>query len=373
MSTQQKYDVIVVGAGVIGCTIAYRLAQNKLKVAVFDKGRPGCEASRAAAGMLAPHADVFHAAPPVLQALCTESLALYPAFVNELQDLTGINIGYQTGGSICLATDFAEAQLLAGLAERLLQQGRAPQELAQEELRQRVPGITDSIEGALFLEGDHYVNNRELMTALTGACSRVGVHLVSSEPVMEVLSQNRQVTGVRLPRGIVEAGSVINAAGCWAGGLSPSGTELAVRPSRGQMVCINVQPQLYSSLIHSSECYVVPWPDGRVLIGSTLENVGYRNEVTAGGVEHLLHAALRLLPSLETGILTETWAGLRPATPDDLPILGPARDYENFFYATGHFRNGILLAPVTAALLSDTILHGVAPDPLKPFLDSRFK
>lgn len=366
-------DIIVIGAGIIGCSIAYRLSKEGLQVTVIERGKPGEEASRAAAGMLTPQADAAHGLQGPLSELCHASHALYPEFVVELEEETGIKIGYQTGGSIFIALDFKEAEALAGLLERQLKGGKRAEELSAQQLKEIEPALAENIEASVYLPADHYVDNRKLMTALVAVAANRGVEFVTGFPVVGLEFKHNLVKGVHTPEGIFKGGTIINAAGCWAGLVDTSNRiRLPVRPIRGQMVCLEKQPQPLSHLIHSTGCYLVPWPDGRILVGSTLENVGFNKEVTAHGIQQLLQAAIRLVPSLQSAPIREIWAGLRPDAQDNLPILGHTQ-ISNLIIATGHFRNGILLAPITAQLIVELIVSGQSSISLEPFLPQRFQ
>ncbi|MFQ6113481.1 MAG: glycine oxidase ThiO [bacterium] len=366
-------DVLVIGAGIIGCSIAYRLAKEGLRVTVIERAQPGEEASRAAAGMLAPQADAAHGLQGPLSELCYASHVLYPEFVAELEEETGIRIGYQTSGSILVAADFKEAQALAGLLERQLSAGRQAEELSTQQLKELEPALADNIQVGVYLPDDHYVDNRKLLRALAAAAASQGVQFLTGVPVIALEYKHSRVVGVRIPERVLSGGTIINAAGCWAAQVDPSDRiTLPVRPIRGQMVCLDKQPQPVYHLVHSSGCYLVPWPDGRILVGSTLENVGYNKEVTAKGIQQLLEAALKLVPSLESATIRKVWAGLRPDTQDNLPILGTT-NISNLVVAAGHFRNGILLAPITARLITELIVGGQSSISLEPFQQNRFE
>ncbi|MFQ5865160.1 MAG: glycine oxidase ThiO, partial [bacterium] len=330
-------DIIVIGAGIIGCTIAYRLAKEGLRVMVIERGQPGEEASRAAAGMLAPHAEAAHGLQGPLSELCHASHALYPEFVAELEEESGAKIGYQTNGSIFVAADFKEAQALAGLLERQHSADRQAEELSAKQLRDLEPELAEDIQVGVYLPNDHQVDNRKLMSALVSATARQDVQFLTGSPVIGLEFKRTRVVGVRIPERTLSGGTIINAAGCWAGQVDrTTRLTLPIRPIRGQMVCLEKQPQPLHHLIHSTGCYLVPWPDGRILVGSTLENVGYNKEVTAHGIQQLLDAALKVVPSLESARIREVWAGLRPDTQDNLPILGTT-SISNLIMATGHF------------------------------------
>ncbi|HEX9653699.1 MAG TPA: glycine oxidase ThiO [bacterium] len=366
-------DILIIGGGIIGCSIAWRLAQQKARVTVIEKGEPGLEASWAAAGMLAPQSESAHGLRDAMSALCYASHALYPEFIDELQAASGVNIGYRTTGSIYLAADFNEAEALAGLVERQLTAGRRAEELSHQQLHEMEPALTSNIEAAIFLPDDHHVDNRALMKALVSAGSAVGVKFLNHTQVVGLVVKHDRAAGLRTATGVLECDKVINAAGCWAGVVETGNRlKLPLRPIRGQIVCLEMQPQPLHHLIHSAGCYLVPWPDGRILVGATLENAGFDKRVTAAGVQQLLAAAIKSVPALASASMRDTWAGLRPDTPDNLPILGETA-IANLFAATGHFRNGILLAPITAKLVSEVVLSGESPVSLGAFRPQRFE
>ncbi len=366
-------DILIIGGGVIGCAIAWRLAQQGAKVTVVEKNEPGLEASWAAAGMLAPQSEAAHGLRGAMDELCYASHALYPDFVKELEEASGVKIGYRTTGSIYTAADFKEAQALAGLLERQLAAGKRAEEVSHQQLYEMELALARNIEAAIFLPDDHHVDNRLLMKALVAAGSALGVTFLNHTHALGLVLKGDRAAGVRTPAGVLECQIIVNAAGCWSGLIETENrVPLPLRPVRGQMVCLEIKPQPLHHLIHSTGCYLVPWPDGRILVGSTLENVGFDKRVTAEGVQQLLAAAINVAPALASATVGDVWAGLRPDTPDNLPILG-ATAIANFIAATGHFRNGILLAPITAQLISELILTGASSTPLDAFRPQRFQ
>lgn len=361
-------EIVIIGAGVIGCSIAYEMAKKGYGVTVIEKGQPGSEASWAAAGMLAPLVEAAHHVPQALTTLFEASHDMYPSFVHDLVEETGIAIGYQQNGSLLVATDYQEAAVLAGLLERLVKADEAVEDLTAKQLHARQPGLAATVQSALFFANDHHINNRDLMHALLAACSERGVEFQTGVPVLEFETEGKRVTAVRTREGSVGGDVIINTAGAWAGVLDKS---LPVRPIRGQIVCLQTGKQPFRHLIHSPDCYLVPWPDGRVLVGATMENVGFEKKVTAAGVHSLLSAALKIAPILQGAAIQDMWAGLRPDTSDNLPILGRG-EFENYIVAAGHFRNGILLAPITAKLIAELVLTGKSAEALAPFRPDRF-
>lgn len=368
---QKNNEVIIIGGGIIGCAIAHRLAGEGVGVTVIERGEPGREASWAAAGMLAPQAESAHSVPESLAELFEASHALYPAFVADLKEETGIHIDYQTNGSIMVAMDYQETKMLAGLLERHLESGRNVEELTARQVEEKQPGLSEAVEAALFFPEDHAVDNRQLMAALVEGASRRGVSFLNHTPVLGLTFEGERVSGARIPGRVVAGDTVILAAGCWTDSIETGEVVTGVRPVRGQIVCLENKPQTLRHLIHSSGCYIVPWPDGRAIVGSTLENAGFDKRVTAEGASKLLSAAIKTVPGLRAATVLDHWAGLRPNTPNDLPLLGKT-GYSNLILATGHFRNGILLAPITAQLISELILSDTTSLSLKPFGVKRF-
>jgi len=364
-------DVIVVGAGAIGCAIAERLSREGLFVTLIDRAHPGTEASWAAAGMLAPLAEAAHSTPPQLERLLETSHSLYREFIGEIEERSGLKIGFQGGGSLAVALDYQETKLLAGLLERMLANGKAVEELSFKQLRERHPALSEKVQSALFFPQDTFVNSRELVKALVTAAQNNGACLISNTAVVGLTVEGQNVTGVETVHGPIPGGKTIIAAGSWSGHLDRR-LNLTIRPVRGQIVQLQSNTRCVSSLIHSSGCYIVPWPDGRTLVGSTLENVGFNKQTTAAAAQSLLAAAFALVPKLSTAAVTDVWAGLRPDTRDNLPIIGNS-SLGNLILATGHFRNGILLTPITARLISELILSGAPSISLEPFRFDRFE
>lgn len=369
---KESSDVVIIGAGIIGCAIAHRLAQQGLTVTIIDRGYPGGEASSAAAGMLAPQAEATHGLKGPFADLCLASHRLYSEFVAEIVEQTGIEIAYRKPGTLYVATDYVEAEALAGLLERQRAAGLPAEELTADEVRKFEPALAETVQVGVYLPEDHHVDNRRLIEALAVAAAQQGVRFITHTPVIDLMVEGDRAIGVRTPGGMIAGGIIVNAAGSWAGLVAPQlQKHIPVRPIRGQMLCLKQSTPSIRHLVYSGHCYLVPWPDGRALVGATMENVGYDKRVTAQGIGHLLQAALALVPSLAEATITEMWAGLRPGTPDDRPILGRTPDVE-MIVATGHFRNGILLAPITAKLISELITSGQPSIPLEPFAPTRF-
>jgi glycine oxidase len=364
-------DVIIVGGGVIGCSIALRLARAGLKVTLMERGRVGCEASRAAAGMLSPQAEASEPGP--FLDLCLRSRAMYPQFAELLKDASGIDIEYRDEGTLCVALEGEDPAQVARWASWQKTAALPLEELSAADIAAREPLVTKSAARAIFVPGDHQVENRRLMDALDAAIRRAGVEVVEGARVEALLIEGRRAVGVICNDAPVRAGAIVVAAGSWSSRLlQPAGLRVRVTPARGQMLAVRGGAARPRHVLHSSRVYAVPRNDGRVVIGATVEYVGFNKAVTAGGIRGLLDAAIELAPSLADCEVVETWAGFRPDTEDHLPIIGPC-EVTNLFLATGHFRNGILLAPVTAELLGECILRQTTPDELRPFGINRFE
>jgi glycine oxidase len=362
-------DVVIVGGGVIGCSLALRLAQAGLQVAVYERGRIGGEASRAAAGMLSPQAEASEPGP--FFDLAFHSRALYRDFAAQLTELSGIDIEYKDEGTLAVALVGEKTDGMDGWASWQTDANLQLEHLPAATLRHLEPALTESASRAIYIPGDHQVENRRLMDALDTAIRRAGVEVIEGKAVDSIIVEQGKAIAI-ISDGIrTDAGVIIVAAGSWSGGLlAPLGLNAQTIPARGQMIALRGAVHLHH-VVHANHCYVVPRNDGRILIGATVEYVGFQKAVTAGGIGALLKAAIAVVPSLAGCEIIETWAGLRPDTADHLPVLGPS-GIERLILATGHFRNGILLAPITAQLLAAYIIDNRAPLALQPFSVERF-
>jgi glycine oxidase len=399
MAHHSAADVVVVGGGVIGLGIAWRAALAGMTVTVVDEA-PGRGASWAAAGMLAPVTEVHYGERPLL-ALNLAAAARWPSFAAEVQEASGQPVGYRPGGTLAVARDADDNAALEDLYRFQLRCGLEVERLRSRECRQLEPGLAPSIRGGVLAAGDHQVDNRALVEALLAACQRCGVRLVEGR-VAELSVEGDRVTGVVLggtgdggedtgsgptpsrpagsapsvpAGGTLPAGVVVLAAGCWSGGLGGLAAEALppVRPVKGQLLYLRGpagQP-LCSRNVRGLEVYVVPRGDGRVVVGATVEEQGFDTTMTAGAVHDLLRAALELLPDAAELELAETVVGLRPGSPDNAPMLGPAGP-DGLVVATGHYRNGILLTPVTADAIAELLATGRVPEAIAPFSPGRF-
>jgi len=364
-------DVIVVGGGVIGCSIAWRLAQSGLKVTVFERGRVGCEASRAAAGMLSPQGEAQGPGP--FFDLCLRSRGMYRSFAEELTEASGIDVEYKDDGTLFVILEGEDDQATTKWVSWQLEAGLSLEQVSSDDLRKQEPAVTELATRAIFLPEEHQVDNRRLMDALEIAIKHAGVELIEGADVSALTLERGRVTGVVSAAKRFDAGLVIVAAGTWTSQLlEPLGLNVKVIPARGQMIAVRGNACPITRVLHSSKVYVVPRNDGRILIGATVEYQGFHKAITAGAMKRLLDAAVELVPSLGELEIVETWSGLRPDTADHLPTIGPT-GVDRLLLATGHFRNGILLAPVTADSIERVINNGRVSDDVKPFAIARFE
>lgn len=361
-------DVVVIGAGVQGCAVAWRLAQAGRDVLVLERSIPGAEASSAAGGILSPGVEALEPGP--FHDLGRASLARYPAFVAELEAATGVALGLRRGGTLEVALDDQHARVLAGRAARLEKAGLPVTVLDDAEVRRLEPGLSPEARGALWFEDEASLDPRLLGRALAIAAQRAGARFLTGQ-VRAIRHEGGRVVGVDHEGGPVDAPVVVLAAGSWslqvAGHGLPAG---AVRPVRGQIALLDTRPPLLSRVIFSGHGYVVPRADGRVLCGSTMEEVGFEKAVTAAGLHHVLAVGMGIAPALGRAPVVETWSNFRPASPDGEPILGPGA-VPGLLYATGHTRNGILLCPITADAVAACALGTRPPVDLTPFSPTR--
>ena len=374
MPHQPAADVVVVGGGAIGLAVAWRAAQAGMAVTVVDQA-PGRGASWAAAGMLAPVTEVHYGERQLL-ALNLAAAARWPSFAAELEEAAGQPVGYRPGGTLAVARDADDNAALEDLYQFQLRCGLEVERLRSRECRQLEPSLAPSIRGGVLAAGDHQVDNRALVQALVVACERAGVRLVEGR-VADLAVEGGRVTGVVLAASgeRLAAGTVVLAAGCWSGGIGGLAAEALppVRPVKGQLLYLRgpADQPLCSRNVRGLEVYVVPRGDGRVVVGATVEEQGFDTRVTAGAVHDLLRAALELLPEVAELELAETVVGLRPGSPDNAPMLGPAGP-DGLVVATGHYRNGILLTPVTADAIAELLASGRVPELIAPFGPERF-
>jgi glycine oxidase len=346
--------VIVVGGGIIGLSLAIALRKRQARVLLVERGEPGREASHAAAGMLA---DSGMEIPSALQELATASALMYPEFVHELQDESGMNVDLRDEGTLLFLPGKDALRHASFPAERL-----PPERLAELE-----PALAGQSRPAIYLR-ERSVDPRALTRAAFKAAQHREVDISSGTQATAVLISEGRAIGVNTGRTTYSAPAVVNCAGAWAGQLGPYA--FSTRPVKGQMLAVTGGPKL-RHVIRAPEVYVVPRSDGRILIGATVEEAGFDKRTDAETIQLLHQAATRLVPALAGARRHEAWAGLRPGTPDDLPILGATRT-SGYFVAAGHFRDGILLAPVTAQVMAQVVTGAKTDHALAAFSPERF-
>jgi glycine oxidase len=350
-------EVVVIGAGVMGCASAYALATLGAQVTLLERAVPGAEASSAAAGILG--AQVESLEHPEQEAMLVRARQGYGAWAEMLQAETGIPTGYRVSGVLKLARTDEEFAKLAVRATAQERAGLRAEMLDAKAALEAEPECNPSIAGAAYFPDDAQVDPPALLRALVAANARAKVRLITGAVVQRVLVERDQCTGVVLGDGILRADATILAAGSWSKmvpGVPDSVPD--VKPARGQMVLVEERPPRVRTILFGDGGYVVPRGDGRVLCGSTLELVGFRKEVTAGGVHSILTTALALAPGLVNATVTSFWSNFRPYTVTGAPLMG-ASPLPGLFLATGHHRNGILLAKVTADAVADAVLKGL--------------
>ena len=353
-----SHDAIIIGAGLIGSAIAFRLEQEGLQVAVLEKNAPGREASWAGAGMLSPAPDSPASIP--LVPFGRASLSLYPQFVAEIEEISGKRAGYRDDGTIELLFSADAGRELSTLIALHHALGLPTEPLPLDEATKLEPAMAQRAQAAAYFPYEACVDNRALVEALLAATMTAGVKFFPDTPVREILIEHNRCTGVRTENGTTFAAqNVVLAAGAFSGLLKGIAPPVATRPIRGQMVALKYHGKPIRHVIRCERGYIVPRDSAepqRLVTGSTLEDAGFDKQITAGGIEKILFTAQELVPTLAKAEIVETWSGLRPDTPDHLPLLGPA-GVDGLTIATGHYRNGILLTPITAKLVREWIVE----------------
>jgi len=348
----KKFDVAIAGGGVIGGAIALELARAGLRVAVFDRQQPGQEASWASAGILSPAPEnpgVVSMVP-----LGKASMSLYPEFVAQVEEISGASVGFRPKGTLeALFSHDTKAELstIIALHHGL---GLKAEPLRAEDARELEPSLSEGVEAAVLRPEEASVDNRAMTSAILGAAKRSGAEIFAGNGAKAIWREGNRCAGLVLQDEKVAANSTIIAAGCFSATIEGLAPYAPVRPAKGQMAALRADELKIERVLWSERIYLVPRNDGRILAGATVEHAGFDKRVTAGGMDKILSAAIDLAPGLANARIEETWAGLRPDSPDHLPILGPT-DLDGLLMATGHFRSGILLTPITARLIREWI------------------
>jgi glycine oxidase len=375
MARTKHPDVVIIGGGLIGCLIALRLAQAGLRVTVLERGSPGGEASSAAAGMLSPQSEAIEPGP--FFDLCMASRRMYPKFTREVENLSRFKVDYRRDGTLLVATNQREQRELETIYRAQKRMGLSITQLRGRAVHSLVAGLAPKIDCGLFVPGDHSIDNEKLSAAVAVACARSGVAIRAGTSATQIVLKNGRVARVLVGdesgrSGEISAGQFVLAAGCWSAALvKPLGIRLPMRPCHGQMMEFEA-PRALPFVVRAGHAYLVPRSDRRIVVGTTSEYlVGFEKPITADGLQSLMDGALRIFPEFKHYKFLRAWAGLRPDTADHLPILGRG-GIPNLLFATGHFRNGILLAPITAEIIADLVVKGSTSQPIEAYQPARF-
>lgn len=366
----RRPDVAIVGGGIIGASIALELAAQNLAVTLFDRQLPGREASWAAAGMLSAAPDGLPAVP--LIPLAQESLRLYPAFVKEVEETSGKVAAFENHGALHLFPGKNAERDREELVAQYRALGISVEPLSMRQARDKESAIGAEIGAAAWHPDEARVDPRLLTEAVLSAAQNRGAQIRHDIAVTQILWDGNRCRGLVAGDQEFQASHVVVAAGSFSAGISgPHGPLAPTRPVRGQIAALRIPGFRLQHVLRSHEGYLVPRRDGRIIAGSTLEDAGFEKRVTPAGLRKVLAAAAKMLPHLDQAEIVETWSGLRPGTPDELPIIGPT-DLQGLLLATGHYRNGILLAPATSKLIAEWVVAGKTSFDASIFLPSRF-
>jgi glycine oxidase len=364
-------DVIVVGAGVIGTSIAYQLAKAGVKVMVFERGQVGGGATGASAGMIQINPD--RTTPTALSTLEVESARLFPAVATELLDRSGMDIGYRAAPLLHLAFHEGEEPQLRAHRAWQVDHGVAVAWLDRAAALDLEPALNPEVRAALYYPENHQVMPRTLARALARTAVDLGAVVREGASIDRILTNGDRVVGVAIGADVIHAGEVVIANGAWASSWSdPLHTPIPVRPVRGQMVALQTTGTGLRNVVSFAEGYMLSKPDGSTYVGTTVEEVGYDARPTAEGIARLLALVPRIAPRLADATFASAWAGLRPGTSDGLPLLGRLPGWHGVMIAAGHFRGGILLAPITGELVADLLARRRPRLPLEAFDPGRF-
>jgi glycine oxidase len=366
----KRLDVAIAGGGVIGGAIALELARAGLRVGLFDRQQPGMEASWASAGIISPAPENPGMIPMV--ELGKTSAALYPEFIAQVEEISGKSTGFRPKGTLeALFSREAKEELstIIALHHGL---GLKAEPLRAEDARELEPALSEEVEAAVLRPEESSVDNRALTGAMLDAAQRSGAEIIAGCGAKAIWREGGRCAGLALEHEKVEAKWTVIAAGCFSGGIEGIAAYAPVRPAKGQMAALRCPEVNIQRVLWSEKIYLVPRNDGRILAGATVEHAGFEKNVTAGGVAKIISAAIDLVPGLANARIEETWAGLRPDSPDHQPILGPT-DIEGLIMATGHYRSGILLTPITARLVREWITEQRVSEDWERFSPMRFR
>ncbi|RSD28648.1 glycine oxidase ThiO [Mesobacillus subterraneus] len=361
---RKHFDSLIIGGGIIGSSIAFQLAKRGYKVAVLEKGKIAGKASGAAAGILGTQTELTEDGP--LFRLACKSRSMYQTLIPELEDLSQLHIGCRNNGTYKVAVDQDQESELKRLIERQVGLGEQAEWLTIEELIEREPSVSRELRGAMFIPKDGQLEANELSLAFAKASVTLGAEVFEFTNVIDFILKDGKALGVKTIMGEILADSVIVASGAWSREvLERTGLTLPIIPVKGECFTVIPEKQLIQGTIFSHGCYIVPKRSGRVLVGATVKANSFDERVTVEGLSSLMEKAQTLLPDIGKAEWDRGWAGVRPQSADGQPFLGEHPDYKGLYIATGHFRNGILLAPVTGVLIAD-LLEGKTDQP-NPF------
>jgi glycine oxidase len=362
-------DVVVIGGGVIGCSIAYYLAKRGARVTVLERDLIGSHSSSAAAGILG--AQVEMAEPGPLSELCVKSRSMFPDLASELYRLTGIDIELIRTGVLRIAWTREEAEALYKRGVWQRERGGTADWWDRDRVRSVEPAVSDRIEGALYIPGDSHVSSSRLTRAFSYAAELLGAELIERCEVTALRAGKDRIERVESDRGTFQAEHVVLAAGAWSAALAGKlGLRLPVVPVKGESLAVYPRRALFERTLFAEGCYLVPKADGKVIVGATERAGDFTEWVTMDAIQKLTSEAVRLVPELADSTFIRAWSSVRPGSVDGLPFIGKFEPYRNLFVATGHFRNGILLSPVTGQGIAEMIAGEEVPD-LKPFSPNR--
>jgi glycine oxidase len=350
----KSYDAVIVGGGVNGSSIAFQLAKRGFKVAIIEKDQLACKASRAAAGMLGAQTELTEDGP--LFQLARKSRAMFPALADELRELSGIDIGLVNKGMLKIALTKEEKEELKKIITLQRQLGEETSWLEPEELINIEPGLSDRILGAMYIPHDGHVSAPDLSMAFAKSAAFLGADIEEYTEVIELIFDQGKVKGVITNTGNIYTDQIIVTAGAWSGRLlRESGIHIFTFPVKGECFSVLTHKPLIEKTVFSHGCYLVPKKGGRLVVGATMIENTFDEHVSLGGLSGLMERAKEILPAIEKAKWEKAWAGIRPQTEDGLPYIGKHPKYEGLWIATGHYRNGILLSPITGLLIADLI------------------
>jgi glycine oxidase len=366
----KHYDAVVAGGGIIGGAIAFELAAEGLSVAVFDAQNPGREASWASAGMISPAPESSEMAS--LLPISLASVQLYPEFIQRVEALSGQPVGYRKDGALDLLVNGTAQSEIDEILALHRGAGLRAEMLSVPEAREIEPSLTSELRGAIHRPDEASLDNRLFTEATLEGARRNGAEVFPGNGANALWTEGGVCRGLQLQTGRVEAKWTVIAAGCFSANIEGVAAYARVTPAKGQMMALRCGAVKLRKDLWSGHMYLVPRHDGRIIAGSTVEYEGFDRSVTVAGMKKILGGAISLVPALESAHIEETWAGLRPDTPDHLPILGPT-DLDGLLIATGHFRSGILLTPVTARLIREWVTTQKVSEDWAPFSPLRFQ